>query len=34
VIREQLQKDLDRLTEANIPVDIIFDQGVEVLGLD
>ncbi len=34
VIRQQLQADLDRLTEANIPVDIIFDQGVKVLGLD
>ncbi|ANO52273.1 dipeptidyl-peptidase 3 family protein [Woeseia oceani] len=34
VIRPTLQRDLDRLTEANIPVDIIFDQGVQVLGLD
>lgn len=34
VIRDQLQTDLDRLTEANIPVDIVFEQGVEVLGLD
>jgi len=32
-IKEQLQKDLDRLSEANIPVDIIFEQGKQVLGL-
>ena len=32
-INEQLQKDLDRLSEANIPVDIIFEQGVKTLGL-
>ncbi len=29
----ELQKDLDRLTAKNIPVDIIFEQGVRVLGL-
>lgn len=34
VIGEQLQRDLERLTQANIPVDIIFTQGVEVLGLN
>ncbi len=34
VIGPQLQADLDRLTEANIPVDIIFTQGVDVLGLE
>ena len=28
-----LQKDLDRLNQANIPVDITFEQGREVLGL-
>ena len=33
VISKQLQKDLDRLKEKNIPVDIVFEQGVEVLGL-
>jgi len=33
VINSQLQKDLDRLTKANIPVDVVFDQGVKVLGL-
>jgi hypothetical protein len=32
-IGEQLQADLDRLTAANIPVDIVFEQGAEVLGL-
>ncbi|MEM9824303.1 MAG: Zn-dependent hydrolase, partial [Bacteroidota bacterium] len=32
-IKAQLQKDLDRLSEANIPVDIIFEQGVKTLGL-
>jgi hypothetical protein len=33
VIGETLQDDLDRLAEAGIPVDIEFEQGVEVLGL-
>lgn len=33
-IGEQLQSDLDRLSEASIPVDIVFEQGVEVLGLE
>jgi hypothetical protein len=28
-----LQADLDRLAQANIPVDIVFEQGVDVLGL-
>ncbi|MBW7839582.1 MAG: Zn-dependent hydrolase [Chitinophagaceae bacterium] len=32
-IGNQLQKDLDRLGEVNIPVDVIFEQGVQVLGL-
>lgn len=32
-IREELQKDLDRIGEAGIPVDIVFEQGQEVLGL-
>lgn len=34
VIGEQLQQDLERLSEANIPVDITFTQGVDVLGLN
>lgn len=32
-IAEELQKDLDRLSEANIPVDVVFEQGTSVLGL-
>ena len=33
VIPEQLQGDLDRLADLGIPVDIVFDQGLEALGL-
>lgn len=33
VISAELQADLDRLTEANIPVDVIYEQGTDVLGL-
>lgn len=33
-IPEQLQKDLNLLTNASIPVDVVFEQGVEVLGLE
>lgn len=33
VIKADLQADLDRLSAANIPVDIIFEQGADVLGL-
>ncbi len=33
-IMPELQKDLDKLSAKNIPVDIIFEQGIEVLGLD
>lgn len=33
-IPEQLQKDLNRLSDASIPVDVVFEQGVEVLGLE
>lgn len=32
-IGEQLQADLNRLAEKGIPVDVVFKQGVEVLGL-
>ena len=32
-IRETLQSDLDRLKSAKIPVDIVYEQGTEVLGL-
>ena len=34
IIQPQLQGDLDRLTEANIPVDITFRQGVAELGIE
>ncbi len=30
----ELQADLDRLADAGIPVDIVFDQGTDVLGLN
>ncbi|MEA3446622.1 MAG: Zn-dependent hydrolase [Bacteroidota bacterium] len=33
VIGPQLQKDLDKLKKSKIPVDVIFDQGVNVVGL-
>jgi hypothetical protein len=33
-IRPQLQADLDRLAAAGIPVDIVYEQGLDVLGLD
>ncbi len=33
VIDDQLQGDLDRLTHANVPVDIKFNQGVAELGI-
>jgi Peptidase family M49 len=31
MIRPELQSDLDRLSAAHVPVDIVFEQGVEVL---
>lgn len=33
VVRPDLQADLNRLQKAGIPVDILFEQGVNVLGL-
>ena len=33
-ISEELQSDLDRLSSANIPVDVVFEQGASVLGLE
>lgn len=33
-IGEQLQADLDRLSQAAIPVDVVFEQGLEMLGLE
>lgn len=32
-IDQTLEQDLNRLKEAGIPVDVVFEQGVEVLGL-
>ncbi|MBN2682606.1 MAG: Zn-dependent hydrolase [Bacteroidales bacterium] len=32
-IGKELQSDLDKVNNSNIPVDIVFDQGVEKLGL-
>ncbi len=32
-VNSGLQADLDRLSQASIPVDIVFEQGTEVLGL-
>ncbi|HEY4649787.1 MAG TPA: Zn-dependent hydrolase [Pontibacter sp.] len=33
LVDASLQADLDRLSKANIPVDVVFEQGTEVLGL-
>ena len=33
VISKELESDLDRLSSASIPVDVVFEQGVEALGL-
>jgi hypothetical protein len=33
IIKPQLQKDLDRISAQGIPVDIVFEQGQEALGL-
>lgn len=33
VVGEQVQRDLDRLASAGIPVDIVFRQGLDALGL-
>lgn len=33
-VSEQLQKDLNRLSELGIPVDVVFEQGLDVLGLN
>ncbi len=33
VVDPQLQRDLDRVSGAGIPLDVVFEQGVEVLGL-
>ena len=33
IISKELQADLDKLSKMGIPVDVTFEQGVEVLGL-
>lgn len=33
IIPVELQSDLDRLTRKSIPVDVVFEQGVDVLGM-
>jgi len=33
IIPADLQQDLDKLAQAGIPVDIVFEQGPEMLGL-
>lgn len=33
IIPDELQADLDRLGAASIPVDVVFEQGIDVLGL-
>lgn len=33
IIKPELQADLDRLGKKGIPVDLVFDQGVDVLGV-
>lgn len=33
IISTELQSDLDKLTKRGIPVDIVFEQGVDVLGV-
>lgn len=33
VISQELQSDLDRLSKKGIPVDLVFEQGVDVLGV-
>jgi hypothetical protein len=33
VVKPELQADIDRINAANIPVDVVFEQGKKVLGL-
>ena len=30
----ELQSDIDKLSNKNIPVDVVFEQGIEVLDLN
>jgi hypothetical protein len=34
MITEELQSDLDLLSQSNIPVDVVFEQGIDLLGLE
>ncbi len=34
IVSSDLQADLNRLSKANIPVDVVFEQGIKVLGLE
>jgi hypothetical protein len=34
VIQAELQSDLDRLSKKGIPVDLVFEQGVDILGMN
>ncbi|MGI9265504.1 MAG: dipeptidyl-peptidase 3 family protein [Gammaproteobacteria bacterium] len=34
IVTPELKRDLDRLSSAEIPVDVVFDQGTRVLGLE
>ena len=33
IVKEGFQKDLDKINNAGIPVDIVFEQGLDVIGL-
>ncbi|MDH5608247.1 MAG: hypothetical protein OEY56_02105 [Cyclobacteriaceae bacterium] len=33
IIKPELQSDLDRIAQTVIPVDIVFEQGADILGL-
>ena len=33
VINKELKKDLNKLKEQNIPIDVVFEQGLDVIGL-
>jgi hypothetical protein len=33
IIKPELQSDLDRIAQSKIPIDIVFKQGLQVLGL-
>ena len=33
IIKPELQKDLERVANANIPKDVVFEQGLKILGL-